>query len=163
MEASSENRRRGRPEAFSDKELSDAERRAALSRRQRQNRAYARRAGLRLADLWWWEELYEGPSVPQCVLAELGRIRDDAPFREAASWYAFSARDLTAKQAATKIKEMRTGTTPQEGPATLYERLVRTVEDFLVAYPGASLRYVEGQTELVLDTIRKNRAYTPRG
>jgi hypothetical protein len=108
------------------------------------------RARLLLAELWWWEELYKGPSVPQCVLAELGRIQNDAKFREAAWWYVSSAQALTAKHAAARIKEMRTGiTTPQEGPATLYERLLRTVEDFLVAYPGASLRYVEGQIELV--------------
>ena len=135
-----------------------------MSRRQLQNRAYARRARGRLAEIWAWDEPREDLPVPrQSVLAELGRIADDATFREAAWWYRFSARGLTAKQAAARIREMRTGRIPQVGPATLYYRLVRTVEDFRVAYPGASLRYLEGQTELALETVRYLRRHARGG
>jgi hypothetical protein len=154
MEPSSESSRLGRPRAFSEWELSDAEERSVVSHRHRQNRAYAQRARSRLAELWWWEELSEGQSTPQCVFTELGRIEDEAKFREAAWWYGFYARGLKAKQAASRIKEMRTGTTPQEGPATLYERLMKTVEDFQVVYPEASLSYVEEQVLLLLETVR---------
>ncbi len=155
MEPSSENRRRGRPRAFSERELSDAEQRGALSERHRQNRAYSEWARRRLGDLWWWHSLSGGRSVPQCVLAELGRIKDDATFTEAAWWYCFSARDLKAKQVAAKIKEMRTGKAPQEGPMTLYKRLMKEINDFRVSHPDASLLYVEGQVRHALDTVRR--------
>lgn len=59
--------------------------------------------------------MIEDLSVPQCVLTELGRIQDEAQFREAASWYSLYVGGLTAKQAASKIREMRTGKTPEEG------------------------------------------------
>lgn len=128
-----------------------------MSRRHCQNRAYAHRARRRLANLWWWGELCEGSGVPQCVLAELGRIEDDARFRDAVWWHWYSGRNLSAKQAAEALKRMRTGKTPEEGPGTLYRRLMRTVEDFRRTYPDASLRYQEGQVELVLRTIRLAR------
>jgi DNA-binding PucR family transcriptional regulator len=102
---------------FSEEELGSSD----LSPRQKQNRAYAERGRGRLCQFWG-----EVRDAPLCVLAELGRIQDDAKFREAAWWYDFYARDLTAKQAAARIKQMRLGTTPQEGPATLYKRLMRT-------------------------------------
>jgi hypothetical protein len=154
MEPSSVSRRkRGRPRAFSERELSDAEGRSALSHRHLQNRAYAQRARQRLAGLWWWEALSKGRPIAQCVLAELGRIEDSAKFREAA-WYASSTRGLAAKTAAAKIKQMRTGKTPQEGPATLYEHLMKDIKDFRISYPDASLLYVEGQVKLALDTVR---------
>ncbi len=159
VEPSSKNRSRGRPKAFSERELRDAEERATLSTRHRQNRVYAERARRRLADLGWWEELSEGLPVPLCVLTELGRIRDEARFRDAAWSYGFSAQRLTAKQAAETIKQMRTGITPEEGPGTLYVRLMRTVENFRIAYPDASIRYVEGQVELALQTVRHLRRY----
>ncbi len=152
MEASSENGWRGRPKAFSERELDDAKGDTFLSRRQLQNRALARRARLRLAGLWG--KAPEGMPVPQCVLAELGRIEDRAGFDRVAEWYREFGRDLSAKQAAAKIKDARIGRIPQEGPATLYERLVRTVEEFRVDYPDASPSYVEGQMELVLGTVR---------
>ncbi len=156
MEPSSVNRRkRGRPRAFSERELSDAEGRSALSHRHLQNRAYAQQAQRRLTGLWWWEDLSKGRSIPQCVLSELGRIEDSAKFQEAAWWYVFSARDLAAKTAAAKIKQMRTGKTPQEGPVTLYERLMKVIEDFRSLYPDVSLQYVEGQVKLALDTARR--------
>lgn len=82
MEPSSESRRRGRSNAFSKGELKEVGARAALSRRHLQNRAYAKRARLRLAGLWW-EEVRGGPDVPQCVLAELGRMKEDAEFGDA--------------------------------------------------------------------------------
>lgn len=154
VESSTENRPRGRPNAFSERELSDAAVRDTLSRRHRQNRAYAQRARQLLSELGWWEDLSEGLPVQQCVLTELGRIRDDETFGEAAWWYGFSGRGLTAKQAAAKIKEMRTGKTPEEGRAQLYLRLMDTIKDFRVSYPDASLRYVEGQVDLALKTIR---------
>jgi hypothetical protein len=103
--------------------------------------------------LWWWEELSEGSSVPQCVLTELGRMEDEAVFGEAVWWYWYSGRDLSAKQAAETLKRMRTGKTSEEGPITLYRRLMRTVEDFRRTYPGASVRYQEDQVELVLRTV----------
>jgi len=155
MDPSSENGRRGRPRAFSDGELVAAGERGPLSPRHLQDRAYARHAGRRLANLDWWENLIEDTRVPQCVLTELGRIQDDGRFGEAALWYAFSGGRLTAKQAAENIRRMRTGKVPEEGPGTLYVRLMRTVRDFRVAYPDASLRYQEGQVELVLRTIRQ--------
>jgi hypothetical protein len=156
MEPSSVNRpKRGRPKAFSERELSDAGGRSALSHRHLQNRAYAQQARRRLAGLWWWEDLYKVRSIPQCVLGELGRIEDSAKFREAAWWYVSSARGLAAKTAAAKIKQMRTGKTLQEGPATLYERLMKTIKDFRISYPDASLLYVEGQVKLALDTVRR--------
>lgn len=139
---------------FTEAELEDAGGRASLSRRHLQNKVYAQRARLRLAGLWWWEEVCEGPYVPQCVLAELGRTEDGAAFGDAVWWYWWSGRDLSAKQAAEKIKRMRTGKIPEEGPGTLYGRLMKAVWDFRVAYPDASLRYQEGQVELVLRTIR---------
>ncbi len=142
---------------FSVEELNRVGGPAPLSRRHLQNRAYAQRARLRLAGLWWWEEVCGGPDVPQCVLAELGRTEDDAGFQDAVSWYWYSGLDLRAKQAAEKIKQMRTGKTPEEGPGTLYGRLMRAVGDFRVAYPDASLWYQEGQVELVLRTIRLAR------
>lgn len=157
MEPSSESRRRGRPNAFPEEELTEVGGRASLSRRHLQNRAHAQRARRRLAGLWWWEEVCGRPVVPQCVLAELGRMEDEARFRDAVSWYWYSGLDLRAKQAAEKIKEMRTGKIPEEGPGTLYEPLMRAVRDFRVAYPDASLLYVEGQVELVLRTIRRAR------
>jgi len=160
MEPSSGNRRRtGRPRVFSERELSDAEGRTILSHRHRQNRAYAQRAHRRLAELWWWEDLSKGQPIPQCVLAELGRIEDSAKFREAAWWYGSSARRLMAKQAASKIKEMRTGRTPQEGPVTLYKHLMKVIEDFRISHPDASLIYEEGQVKLALDTVRRFRQY----
>ena len=156
MEASSVNRRkRGRPRTFPERELSDAEGRSALSRRHLQNRAYAQQAKRRLRGLWWWEDLSKGRPIPQCVLTELGRIEDSTKFQEAAWWYVFSARRLAAKSAATKIKQMRTGKTPQEGPVTLYEHLMKAIEDFQTLYPEASLLYVEGQVKLALDTVRR--------
>lgn len=156
MDPSSENRRRrGRPRAFSERELSDVEGRTALSHRHRQNRAYAQHAQRRLAELWWWEGLSEGLSVRQCVLAELGRIQDPAEFREAAWWYVFYARRLTAKQAAVKIKQIRMDNTPQEGPVTLYKYLMKSIKDFRILHPDASLLYVEGQVKLALDTVRR--------
>ncbi len=158
MEPSSENsesRRRGRPRAFSQGELRDAEERPTLSTRHRQNRAYAERARRRLADLGGWEELSEGLPVPLCVLTELGRIRDEARFRDAAWSYGFYAERLTAKQAAERVKQMRLGMIPEEGPGTLYVPLMKVVRDFRVHYPNASLRYQEGQVELVLKTIRQ--------
>jgi hypothetical protein len=156
MEPSSVNRpKRGRPKAFSERELSDAGGRSALSHRHLQNRAYAQQAQRRLMEVWWWEDLSKGLSIPQCVLGELGRIEDSAKFREAAWWYVSSARGLAAKTAAAKIKQMRTGKTLQEGPATLYERLMKTIKDFRISYPDASLLYVEGQVKLALDTVRR--------
>jgi hypothetical protein len=157
MEPSSGNRRRGRPNAFSEAELKDAGGRASLSPRHLQNRAYALRARRRLAGLRWWEEVCGDPDVPQCVLCELGRIEDDARFRDAVWWHWYSGRDLSAKQAAEALKRMRTGKTPEEGPVTLYRRLMRTVGDFRMSYPGASVRYQEDQVELVLRTIRLAR------
>ena len=157
MEPSSVNRRkRGRPITFSEQELSDAEGRSALSHRHLQNRAYAQQAQRRLTELWWWEDLSKGRSIPQCVLSELGRIEESAKFQEAALWYVSSARDLAAKTAAAKIKQMRTGKTPQEGPVTLYNHLMKTIEDFKIRYPDASLQYVEGQIKLALDTLRRS-------
>jgi hypothetical protein len=156
MEPSSVSRRkRGRPKVFSERELSDAGGRSALSHRHLQNRAYAQRARQRLAGLWWWEVLSKGRSIPQGVLIELGRIEDSAKFQEAAWWYLSSARGLAAKTAAAKIKQMRTGKTPQEGPATLYEHLMKVIKDFRISYPDASLLYVEGQIKLALDTVRR--------
>ena len=76
-------------------------------------------------------------------------------FKDAASWYVSSAQDLVAKTAAAKIKQMRTGKTPQEGPVTLYEHLMKVIEDFQSLYPEASLLYVEGQVKLALDTVRR--------
>ena len=157
MEASSESRRRGRPNEFSEGELEDVGGRASLSRRHLQNRAYAKRARRRLAGLWWWGEVCGGPDIPQCVLSELGRIKDNAEFAEAAWWYWYSGRDPRAKQAAEKIRQIRTGKTPEEGPGTLYGRLMKAVGDFRVSYPDASLRYQEGQVELVLRTILRAR------
>ncbi len=139
---------------FSEAELKDVGGRASLCRRHLQNRAYAQQARRRLAGLWWWEEVCGDPNVPQCVLAEFGRMEDDARFGEAVWWYWFSGRDLSAKQAAEALKRMRTGKTPEEGPGTLYGRLMKVVRDFRVTYPDASLRYQEGQVELVLRTIR---------
>jgi hypothetical protein len=161
MEPSSGNRRRGRPRAFAEPELSEADGRSALSHRHRQNRAFARQARRRLAELWWREELPEDLFVPQCVLMELGRIRDNAKFGEAAWWYVFSAGGLAAKQAAVKIKQMRMGNVRQEGPMTLYKRLVKTVKDFQVDYPNASFHHVEGQLNLALQTISNLRQYRP--
>lgn len=129
-----------------------------LCTRQKQNRAYAQQARIRLAELWWWEEL----SVPRCVLTEVGRIQDDALFREAAWWYGFYARGLKAKQAAAKIKEMRLGKTPLAGPATLYIRMMRTVRDFRIAYPDASHWYVEQLVELALRAVRSAQAARKR-
>lgn len=157
MAAASENRRRGRPRAFSQQELSDVEGRSSLSERQRQNRAYAERARRRLGELWWWDSLSGGRSVPQCVLTELGRIEDDATFTEAAWWYVFFARNLKAKQVSAEIKRMRTGKTPQVGPATLYKRLMKEINDFRISYPDTTLLYVEGQVRLALDTVRRFR------
>jgi hypothetical protein len=157
MEPSSGNRRRGRPNAFSEAELKDAGGRASLSPRHLQNRAHALRARRRLAGLRWWQEVCGDPDVPQCVLCELGRIEDDARFRDAVWWHWYSGRDLSAKQAAEALKRMRTGKTPEEGPVTLYRRLMRTVEDFRRTYPDASVRYQEGQVELVLQTVRLAR------
>lgn len=142
---------------FSEAELKDVGGRASLSQRHLQNRAYAQRARQRLAGLWWWEEVCEGPDVPQCVLCEFGRTEDDARFRDAVWWYWCSGLDLSAKQAAEKIRQMRTGRIPEEGPGTLYGRLMRAIRDFRVTYPDASLRYQEGQVELVLRTIRQAR------
>ena len=159
MEASSESRRRGRPNAFSEEELTEAGGRASLSRRHLQNRAHAQRARRRLAGLWWWEEVCGGPYVPQCVLCELGRMNEDAALGDVAWWYWCSGLNLSAKQAAEKIRQMRTGKTPKEGSGTLYEPLMRAVRDFRVAYPDASLRYQEDQVELVLRTIRQMRNY----
>jgi hypothetical protein len=157
MEPPSENRQRGRPRAFSERELSDAGGRSALSLRHLQNRAYAQQAQHRLTGLWWWEDISKGrPPIPQCVLTELGRIEDSAKFQEAAWWYAFSARGLAAKTAAAKIKQMRTGKTPQEGPVTLYMDLMKVIEDFRLRYPYTSLQYVEGQVKLALDTVRRS-------
>jgi hypothetical protein len=157
MEPPSENRhRRGRPRTFSERELSTAERRSALSLRHLQNRAYAQQAQRRLTELWWWEALSKkGRPIPQCVLTELGRIEDSAKFQEAAWWYVSSARGLAAKTAAAKIKQMRMGKTPQEGPVTLYEHLMNVIEDFQSLYPDASLLYVERQVKLALDTVRR--------
>jgi len=154
VEPSFENARRERPRAFSESELSDAEGRDALSHRQRQNRAYARRARLRLAELVWWEGLARGRPVPQCVLAELGRIEDGGKFAEAAWWYACSGRVLTAKQAAAKIKGMRRGRRRREDPTMLYKRLMRAVKDYRIAYPEVSLLSVEAQVRFALDTVR---------
>jgi hypothetical protein len=155
MEPSSVNRRkRGRPKAFSERELSDAEGRSALSRRHLQNRAYAQRAQRRLTGLWW-NDMFKGRPIPQCVLTELGRIEESAKFREAAWWYVSSARDLAGKTAAAKLRQMRTGKAPQEGPVTLYERLMNVIEDFRSLYPDASVLYVEGQVKLALDTVRR--------
>ncbi len=160
MEPSSVNRgKRGRPRAFSEQELSDAEGRSVLSHRHRQNRACAQQAQRRLTGLWWWEDLSKGRSIPQCVLSELGRIEDSARFQEAAWWYVSSARDLAAKTAAAKIKQMRTGKTLQEGPVTLYERLMKTIRDFRISYPDASLLYVEGQVKLALDTVKRSQRH----
>lgn len=146
---------------FNEAELNDVGGRASLSRRHLQNRVYAQRARLRLVGLWWWEEVSEDLAVPQCVLVELGRMEDGAAFGEAASWYWYEGRDLRAKQAAEALKRMRTGKVPEEGPGMLYVRLMRTVRDFRVAYPEASLRYQEGQVELVLRTIRQVRNHGP--
>jgi hypothetical protein len=156
MEPSSENRRkRGRPTAFSERVLRDAEGRSALSKRQLQNRAYAQQAQRRLAELWW-AELSKGRSISQVVLAELGRIEDDGKFREAAWWFIFYAQGLTAKQAANQIRQMRTGKVSQEGPVTLYNHLMKTIEAFKIRYPEASLQYVERQIKLaLLDTVRR--------
>lgn len=126
-----------------------------MSRRHLQNRAYALRASRCLAGLWWWKEVSEDLPVPQCVLAELGRMEDGAAFGEAVLWYWYEGGNLRAKQAAENIRRMRTGKVPEEGPGTLYVRLMRTVRDFRLAYPDASLRYQEGQVELVLRTIRQ--------
>ena len=133
--------------------MSDAEGRSTLSHRQLQNRAYAQQAQRRLTELWWWEDLSKGRSIPQCVLGEFGRIEDSATFQEAAWWYLSSARGLAAKTAAAKIKQMRTGKTPQEGPVTLYEHLMKVIEDFQSLYPDSSLLYVEGQVKLALETL----------
>jgi hypothetical protein len=161
MEPSSVNRpKRGRPKAFSERELSDAGGRSALSHRHLQNRAYAQQAQRRLAGLWWWEDPSKGRSIPQCVLSELGRIEDSAKFQEAAWWYVSSAQGLAAKTAAAKIKQIRTGKTPQEGPVTLYEGLMNVIEDFRSLYPDASLLYVEGQVKLVLDTVRRFQSHS---
>lgn len=130
-----------------------------MSRRHLQNRAYALRARRRLAGLWWWVEVCGGPDVPQCVLSELGRTEDGAGFGDAVWWYWFSGLNLSAKQAAEALKRMRTGKTTEEGPVTLYGRLMKAVGDFRVAYPDASLRYQEGQVELVLRTLRQMRNY----
>jgi len=157
MEPSSESRRRGRPNAFSEEELKEIGARASLSRRHLQNRAYAQRARLRLAGLWWWDEVCGDLNVPQCVLVEFGRTEDDARFGEAVCWYWYSGLDLSAKQAAEALKRMRTGKVPEEGPGTLYGRLMKAVGDFRVTYPDASLLYQEGQVELVLRTIRLAR------
>ena len=91
--------------------------------------------------------------VPQCVLTELGRIKDGVGFGEAAWWYWYCGRNLSAKQAAARIKAMRIGKSPQEGPTTLCERLLKTMSDFKVDYPDASLLYIEGQIRLALDTV----------
>jgi hypothetical protein len=155
MEASSENALRGRPRVFSERELSDADERGALSHRQRQNRAYARRARLRLAELVWWEDLAKNLSVPQYVLAELGRIEDSGTFAEAAWWYTCSGRELTGKQVTAKIKEMRNGVRPREDPMLLYKRLMRTIKDYRISHPEASLLSVEGEIRLVLETVRR--------
>ena len=82
---------------------------------------------------------------------------------DAAWWYSSSAGSLRAKQAASKIKQMRTGKTPQEGLSTLYERLMKTVGDFRVDYPGASLRYVERELEFALEEVRYLRIHTRGG
>jgi hypothetical protein len=157
MEPSSENRRkRGRPTAFSERELRDAEGRSSLSHRHLQNRAYAQQAQRRLAKVWWWAEVSKGRSISQVVLAELGRIEDGGKFQEAAWWYVFYSRGLTAKQAAAKIKRMRTGKVPLEGPVTLFEHLMKVIEDFWLLYPDASLQYVERQIKLALDTVRRS-------
>ena len=88
---------------------------------------------------------------------EFGRTEDDARFGEAVCWYWYSGWDLSAKQAAETLKRMRTGKTLAEDPGALYGRLMKAVGDFRVAYPDASLRYQEGQVELVLRTIRQAR------
>lgn len=145
MEAAPKNRRgRGRPRAFAEEELGSP----GLSRRQRQNRAYAERGRLRLGHLW-----EEDPGAPLCVLEELGRIRDTLEFHKAASWYRFHARRLTAKQAAATIRRMRTGRTHEEGPGELSGRLLGTVRDFRAAHPDASPEYVEREAELMLETV----------
>jgi hypothetical protein len=159
MEPSSENSRRGRPRAFSELELNEADERSILSPRHRQNRAYARRAHRRLLEQLWWKELSDDSPVPQCVLTELGRIKDEVGFGEAAWWYWYCGQNVSAKQAAAQIKVMRMGTTPQEGPTTLCERLLKTVNEFRVGYPDASLLYVEGQVELALEMVRRLRQH----
>jgi len=156
MEPSSENRQRGRPRVFSERELSEAEGRDPLSHRHLRNRAHAQQTQRRLTGLWWWEDLFKRRSIPQRVLTELGRIEDSAKFQEAAWWYAFSARGLAAKTATARIKQMRTGKTPQEGPVTLYNHLMKTIDDFKIRYPDASLQYVEGQIKLALNTVRRS-------
>ncbi len=135
---------RGRPRAFSEEELGSP----GLSRRQRQNRAYAERGRLRLGHFWG-----EEPNAPLCVLEELGRTRDALEFRRAASWYRFHARRLTAKQTAATIRRMRTGSTHEEGPGELFGLLMRTVRDFRVTHPDASPEYVEREIELALETV----------
>jgi hypothetical protein len=108
---------------------------------------------------FWEEGWHKERYVPLCVLCELGRIEDDAEFWDAAWWYGFYARDLTAKQAAAKIRQMRTGNAPHEGPVTLYRQLMRAIEDFQILYPDASLLYVEGQVKHVLKTVRGFRQH----
>ncbi len=155
MEFSSENGRRGRSRVFLERDLDDIKRGISLSRRQLQNRAYARRAELLLAGMPG--KASEGMPVPQCVLAELGRIEDRDGFGRIAQWYREFGRNLSARQAAAKIKDARMSRIPQEGSTTLHECLIRTVEDFRVDYPDASPRYMEGQVELVLEAVRHPR------
>jgi hypothetical protein len=66
----------------------------------------------------------------------------------------FQRSELSAKQATIKIKQIRTGKTPQEGPATLYKHLMKTIKDVRISYPDATHLYMEGDVKLALDTIR---------
>jgi hypothetical protein len=71
-----------------------------------------------------------------------------------------AAEGEAAEQAAAKIKEIRAGKKDsQEGPTTLYKRLMRTVEDFWVEYPDASLLHVEGLVKLALKTVSSFRQH----
>lgn len=141
LEAASETGRVGRPRTFPEGALE-----GTLSRRQAQERAFARIAEERIES--------EMGSLSVSVGAQLGRIEDHDMFRRAVSWLRSEGCYESAKVAAMKLRQWRTGQVPK--PRSPYVSLDRAAFEYLAKHQGEH-DLVLHSLDLLKEAVRRDR------
>ena len=151
MEATSKTKRGGRPRVFSNEQLKDSDgASSSLTRRQRQNRSYARLARERLTEMGLGKSL-----LSTSVLAELGRIRDGGIFLDAA--LLATTRRRRAKELVAEIRRMRIGEGARPDSRDLARRVLNLLHEYRAEHPDCEVYDLEDGLRLALAGVRGMR------
>ncbi len=157
MEATSKTKRRGRPRVFSNEQLKDSDgASSSLTRRQRQNRCYARLARERLTEMDLGKE-----RLSTSVLAELGRIRDGGIFLDAVLLATTQRRRV--KEMATEIRRMRIGKGARPDSRDLARRMLNLLHEYRAEHPDCEVYDLEDALHFALAGVRGMRRASEQG